>query len=331
MREYDDQVRPAVVLRRIIIVVMVLTAVPVALWTVTAFVRTYVGPPKLPAFRQLATNVTEQQESTGATRAAGDESLWQTVTTFVRAHAAAPQIPSVGQLTATFTGNSNARPQASGGTPAAAEQVRPSAPSPMTVEARATATDARDTPASSKEPSANDANMPVSPTKVTDASPVSMTPKSADMPVALPANARVTDISQSSRKPEAAAPNAWPPPPQQNATPQTNPPWPPAPQPSVTLVSAMQPSAAQPSLQPNGAEQTAAAAEPPADAALPAGQPLTGRIPLPRRRPSDLAMVQITAANVPMPRPRPDVVSSVAPSETATSAGPLNFLNNLFH
>ena len=63
MRDYDDRVRPHVVLRRIIIVLAVLTAVPVALWTVTAFVRAYIAPPKLPTFRQLATNVTEQQES----------------------------------------------------------------------------------------------------------------------------------------------------------------------------------------------------------------------------------------------------------------------------
>jgi hypothetical protein len=42
------------VLRRIIIVVVVLTAVPVMLWTITAFVRTYVARPRLPTFRPLA-------------------------------------------------------------------------------------------------------------------------------------------------------------------------------------------------------------------------------------------------------------------------------------
>ena len=41
-------------LRRIIILVAVITAVPVVLWTITAFVRTYVGPPKIPTFHQLA-------------------------------------------------------------------------------------------------------------------------------------------------------------------------------------------------------------------------------------------------------------------------------------
>ena len=157
----------------------------------------------------------------------------------------------------------------------------------------------------------NDANAPASTTKMADASPVSMAPslastapKSADMAVAPPANARAADISQPSSKSDATAPNAWPPPPQQNAAPQNNAPWPPAPQPS----------AAQPSPQrSNRAEQTAAADVSSPDA-LPAGQPLTGRIPLPRRRPNELAMVQITAENVPMPRPRPGVVDSAEPS-----------------
>jgi hypothetical protein len=54
MRE-DDEVRHYVpLLRRIIILVAVITAVPVVLWTITIFVRTYVGPPKIPTFHQLA-------------------------------------------------------------------------------------------------------------------------------------------------------------------------------------------------------------------------------------------------------------------------------------
>jgi len=301
--------------------VAVLTAVPVALWTVTALVRTYVAPPKLPTFRQLATNATEQQDSTGATTAASDQSLWQTVTTFVRAHVAVPQIPSVGQLTATIAGNSNAKADASERTSAAAEQIRSSAPSPMTVEARATATDGRALPGSSKDALINDASAPANTTKMADASPASMAPKSADMAVALPANARAADISQLSPKPDAAAPNAWPAPPQQNAAPQTSAPWPPAPQSSATLPSLQQS---------NAAPQTAAADESSPDA-VPAAQLLTGRIPLPRRRPNELAMLQITAENVPMPRPRPGVIDSAAAIETTTSPGPLNFLNNLFH
>src|SRR5260370_40542582 len=55
MRDYNDEIRTYTpVLQRIIILVAVITAVPVVLWTITAFVRTYVGPPRIPTFHQLA-------------------------------------------------------------------------------------------------------------------------------------------------------------------------------------------------------------------------------------------------------------------------------------
>lgn len=41
-------------LRRVIILLAVLAATPVVLWMITAFVRAYVGPPKVPALRQIA-------------------------------------------------------------------------------------------------------------------------------------------------------------------------------------------------------------------------------------------------------------------------------------
>jgi hypothetical protein len=48
-------------LRRIIILVAVITAIPVVLWTITAFVRTYVSPPKIPTFHQLAASASADQ------------------------------------------------------------------------------------------------------------------------------------------------------------------------------------------------------------------------------------------------------------------------------
>ncbi len=328
MRDYDDHVRPHVVLRRIIIVVAVLTAVPVALWTVTGLIRTYVGPPKVPSFRQLATSVNGQQENTTASGAAGDWSLWQSVTTFARVHVGALPIPSIRQLTATITGNANAGPEASDRSSPSAERAQPSAASPMTVEARATATDARDPSASPKDQLASDPKMPANAAKLTDASPAPMSANSADVPVILPAGNRSADfstasVSTSSTQPDPAAPNVWPSPSRQNSASRAAAPWPAAPQ-----TDAMQEAARQ-----NATDQAAAAVEPPADA-VPAGQPLTGPIPLPRHRPSDLAMMQITAANVPMPRPRPDIEATTSPTETTTSTptkGPLNFLNGLFH
>jgi hypothetical protein len=55
MRDDEDHIRQFMpVLRRIIILVAVLTAIPVVMWTITAFVRTYVGPPKTPTFQHMA-------------------------------------------------------------------------------------------------------------------------------------------------------------------------------------------------------------------------------------------------------------------------------------
>jgi len=57
MREYDDDSsiqHYAPVLRRIIILVAVITAVPVMLWTITAFMHTYIAQPTISAPRPLA-------------------------------------------------------------------------------------------------------------------------------------------------------------------------------------------------------------------------------------------------------------------------------------
>ena len=55
MREYDDDIRPFVpVVQRLIILVAVIVAVPVVLWTITAFIRTYIGPPHAPNYQHIA-------------------------------------------------------------------------------------------------------------------------------------------------------------------------------------------------------------------------------------------------------------------------------------
>src|SRR6516225_7309318 len=82
MREDDDFRHYVPLLRRIIILVAVIIAVPVILWTITVFVRTYVGPPHMPTFHQLASTASinaptasagseAAQSSQGATDASG--------------------------------------------------------------------------------------------------------------------------------------------------------------------------------------------------------------------------------------------------------------------
>ena len=65
MREYDDNIRLYTpMLQRIIILVAVIVAVPVVLWTITAFVRSYVAPPQIQTFRPLAANPAPAQANT---------------------------------------------------------------------------------------------------------------------------------------------------------------------------------------------------------------------------------------------------------------------------
>lgn len=71
MREDDSLGHYVPILRRIIILVAVIIAVPVILWTITTFVRTYVGPPHLPTFHQLASTASINMHSrTGSEDAA---------------------------------------------------------------------------------------------------------------------------------------------------------------------------------------------------------------------------------------------------------------------
>jgi hypothetical protein len=61
MREYDDHIRLYTpILQRIIILVAVIIAVPVVLWTITAFVRAHVAPPQIPSFRPMAASQAPQ-------------------------------------------------------------------------------------------------------------------------------------------------------------------------------------------------------------------------------------------------------------------------------
>lgn len=67
MRDDDEQLRHYMpLLRRVLFLVAVLTAVPVILWTITAFVRGYVGPPQLPSYRPIAATASIQAPESAA-------------------------------------------------------------------------------------------------------------------------------------------------------------------------------------------------------------------------------------------------------------------------
>jgi hypothetical protein len=71
MREYDDYDDENIrlytpVLQRVIILAAVIIAVPVLMWTITAFVRSYVARPKLPALEHVASTNTPARVTANA-------------------------------------------------------------------------------------------------------------------------------------------------------------------------------------------------------------------------------------------------------------------------
>jgi hypothetical protein len=222
MREDDDFRHYVPLLRRIIILVAVIIAVPVILWTITVFVRTYVGPPHMPTFHQLAS-----------------------------------------------TASINA-PSARSGSEAAAQSSQGATDgSGPIVEARATASDARDGAAPKGSMSGD---------------------RSADGDAGASGAPRAGDAAGVFPPSPLAAPDGTP-----------------------------------------GSAQPAAGADDGSES-LSASQPLSGPIPLPRRRPSEAEMrtADNAPSNVPMPRRRPEGAGASAPTET-TGSNPIGFIQNLFH
>lgn len=81
MRDDEDNIRQYLpVLRRIIILVAVLTAIPVVMWTITAFVRSHIGPPRAPDLRPMAIAPTTPPAPATAA-AAADQSPTQSADT----------------------------------------------------------------------------------------------------------------------------------------------------------------------------------------------------------------------------------------------------------
>jgi hypothetical protein len=129
MREYDDDSNIqhyAPVLRRIIILVAVITAVPVMLWTITAFMHTYIAQPTIPAPRPLAAATDTPAPGSPAT---------DTATANPPAPAAAPSQPApTATDSAGNTGAPNVQVATLQPTPSAVPATPP-APASVTVQA----------------------------------------------------------------------------------------------------------------------------------------------------------------------------------------------------
>jgi hypothetical protein len=254
MREYDENIRLYTpVLQRIIILVAVIIAVPAVLWTITAFVRTYVAPPRVPTFQRMTAPV--QPADGAATPAASNSST--------------PQV-ALGDATA--------------------DQTPANMPPPTAAQAAAQAA-AHAALATATQPS---------PATPPTASAMAAPPIAPSM--ARPGSQQETaDKTDRLAAPAASEQGfAWPNP--TTADPKA----------SATVAT------------PAAQEAPAAAdAETSADS-LPS-EPITGRVPLPPRRPSVLAMAQ---AAIPMPRPRPATAGTAAAG--AETDGAFGWLRNIF-
>ena len=109
MREYDDDIRPFVpVVQRLIILVAVIVAVPVVLWTITAFIRTYIGPPHAPNYQHIA--ILQPADRTADSAPVGPP---QDIAPAAAATPAQPTSAPVDQ-TATLSQTSNQAPEPNG-------------------------------------------------------------------------------------------------------------------------------------------------------------------------------------------------------------------------
>jgi hypothetical protein len=134
MREYDDDSiqHYAPVLRRILILLAVIIAVPVALWTITAFMRTYIAQPTIPDARPLLPVASAAPTSTTTDTASSPPPA-----TSVASAPAAPSAPAAADSagadtpsTASIPGGRVATAQPGSPWPASPAAAAPTAPAP---------------------------------------------------------------------------------------------------------------------------------------------------------------------------------------------------------
>lgn len=303
MRDDEDIGHYLPLLRRIIILVAVITAIPVVLWTITAFVRAYVGPPKMPTFHQLASKASinepastgSNQESTDRMMAAAAQQAKladpSSTATDKRGDAAAPKGPLLTEHASDAPMNA---------LPSSPPPPSPLQPSPL-------------------QPSPSQSSPPPQPlsTPVATMSP-------ASVPTSVAMQPQASTPAASAVKPD----DPWPPMPASANVPNQQ-------EANERIDAAKQP-AVPPAAQATADELPAAAplagpiplpkrrprvlAEAQAEPTPPAGEPAT-RTEAPTRMAS--------AGPIPMPRPRPDdAPASTTPAES--SSGPLDFITNIF-
>jgi hypothetical protein len=291
MREYDeyedDNIRLYTpVFQRVIILTAVIIAVPVMMWTITTFVRSYVARPKVPALEHVASTAASVPIATAA----------------------------------------KAPPRAAPSTqPAPTAQMAPRAD-------RGTASETPNPPAEANKGALALAALPDSPTgsvAANNSAPLQPVPIQTSAPAG-PAPAAVPAVDTAS----AAAPTASLPRTSAAARPTDNGASSGATTSADRAIAWPNPNSASPpdftASRPTRSPQ--AAAPVPARVAaietVPAGEPILGRVPLPRQRPGHVAIASSGPASggsmprsVPLPPARPAAAPAEAPAVFEISTG----------
>jgi hypothetical protein len=321
MREYDDNIQNYTpVLRRIVILVAIITAVPVALWTITAFMRTYVAQPTILTARPIAaaTSPTAPISTADAgtagpsTTAALDAKAPQPLPPVVEARATTPDARSPDVDTKSDRLGDTDRNAPAGMPKAAAPAVAESTPAPAFP---AVPPPAPDKIAAQAEPA------PAS----TDSGAADSLPPPHPIAGPIPLPQRRPSILARADKAAARAIAKLTPTPAPTAT------QPPAadkiaaPAGSARLVAAAD--TGQTTGTTIAAQPEPAAADSAADPLPP--DPIAGPIPLPRHRPSVFALAEI--GNVPLPRARPGSAPADAAPSTMNDAQPSGYDPGMTH
>ena len=309
MREHDEHIRLYTpILQRIIVLVAVIIAVPVVLWTITAFVRAYIGPPQLPTFRPMA--AVPAPPATPNVQVPNVQVAIQTANTTIATDARAALIEIKKPSDPAMSAAVGAAVAPAADTPALAP-----APPPPPAPAQIAAVPPPPFAAANPNSGASTSKMPA-----TVAAPPGIAPASIAPASIAPASIAAANEAQPAAPAPAVAPAV--------AAPASS---------SAPAMAWPSPTAFNPSSPPNDTVASAEQATVVDDAANPpAGTALRGKIPLPPHRPKVAAkmatmadMTLATAAmpvavptpsRVPLPRARPATAPEPAPVETSYPA-----------
>ncbi|MGC2123323.1 MAG: hypothetical protein WA652_10765, partial [Xanthobacteraceae bacterium] len=183
MSEYDDEnIRLYTpFLQRIIILLAVIIAVPVVMWTITTVVRTYFAAPKAPTFQRLTENQSPDAASDAVQAAAPAAGQAPAPSGRMADPGAASPPPHTPLLEIKKPAD---QPQVKSGAPAAAPQIAVATVQPSAVQPPpAPASFAQPTPAAPAQPSTAAVARPMVAPAIASAAPASAAPSMPAPPV----------------------------------------------------------------------------------------------------------------------------------------------------